>query len=97
MLLLTNVMDFNTSTSNFKTYEFNDKENASSTEEIKSEDTHKLLVSSLSIFGFIGISCLVAIIFRNISTKLKEMCGFKLSRSESARKSKPCHKEEDDF
>lgn len=57
----------------------------------------ELLLTPLLIFAVIGVSCLAAVITRRFSTRIKQLCGFHLSRSESARQSKKCRKEEDDF
>lgn len=61
------------------------------------KETNDLLVGPLVLFAFIGLSCLGAFIARKMSTKLKQLCGFRLSRSESAKQSKQCSKEEDDY
>lgn len=65
---------------------------------VNEDNVHKLDVSQLVIFVFIGASCLTAIIVRRFVTTIKQLCGFRLSRSESAKQSKKCcNKDEDDF
>ena len=69
-----------------------------SDQDLHVDNPHKLDISQLVIFIFIGASCLAAIIARRFSTKIKQLCGFRLSRSESAKQSKRyCDNDEDDF
>lgn len=66
--------------------------------DLHEDNAHKLDVSQLVIFAFIGVSCLAAVIARRFATRIKQLCGFRLSRSESAKQSKKCYdKDEDDF
>lgn len=72
--------------------------NQTNENDLNEDNVHKLDVSQLVIFVFIGASCLAAVIVRRFVTTIKQLCGFRLSRSESAKQSKKCcNKDEDDF